>query len=84
AIDIDKDALIKNNPALVYHMSVSTGILTDKNTAIYLERIVTTDVAANTSDYYAVTGDNGSLFKMSASTKAVTGKVAVADLRSIA
>ncbi|MFD2943064.1 hypothetical protein [Flavobacterium notoginsengisoli] len=84
AKDIDKDPLLKNNPAVVYNMPLSSGLLTDKTTANYLESRVTTDVAANTSDYYAVTGDNGSLFKMSASTKAVTGKVAVADLRSIA
>src|SRR6218665_600533 len=82
AKDIDKDPLLKNNPAVVYNMPLSSGLLTDKTTANYLESRVTTDVAANTNDYFAVTGDNGSLFKMSASTKAITGKVAVADLRS--
>lgn len=84
AKDIDKDPLLKNNPAVVYNMPLSSGLLTDKTTANYLESRVTTDVAANTNDYFAVTGDNGSLFKMSASTKAITGRVAVADLRSIA
>ncbi|AWK06087.1 hypothetical protein HYN56_18385 [Flavobacterium crocinum] len=84
AKDIDKDPLLKNNPAVVYNMPLSSGLLTDKTTANYLESRVTTDVAANTNDYYAVTGDNGSLFKMNASTKAITSKVAVADLRSIA
>lgn len=84
AKDVDKDPLLKNNPAVAYIMPLSSGLLTDKTTANYLESRVTTDVAANTSDYFAVTGDNGSLFKINASTKAVTAKAAMADLRSIA
>ncbi len=84
AKDIDKDPLLNNNPAVVYNMPLSSGLLTDKTTANYLDSRVTTDVAANTANYFAVTGDNGSLFKLSTSTKAITGKVAVADLRSIA
>nr|WP_294788475.1 hypothetical protein [uncultured Flavobacterium sp.] len=84
AKDIDKDPLLKSNPAVSYIMPLSSGLLTDKTTANYLESRVTTDVAANTSDYFAVTGDNGSLFKINASTKAITGKAAMADLRSIA
>lgn len=84
AKDIDKDPLLANNPAVVFNMPLSSGLLTDKVTTNYLESRVTTDVAANSSNYFAVTGDNGSLFKMSTSTKAITGKAAMADLRSIA
>ncbi|WP_433810983.1 hypothetical protein [Flavobacterium johnsoniae] len=84
AKDVDKDPLLGSNPAVVFNMPLSSGLLTDKLTANYLESRVTTDVAANTSNYFAVTGDNGSLFKISTSTKAVTGKTAMADLRSIA
>ena len=84
AKDIDKDPLLANNPAVVFNMPLSSGLLTDKVTNNYLESRVTTDVAANSSNYFAVTGDNGSLFKMSTSTKAITGKAAMADLRSIA
>jgi len=84
AKDVDKDPLLANNPAIVFNMPLSSGLLTDKVTTNYLESRVTTDVAANSSNYFAVTGDNGSLFKMSTSTKAITGKTAMADLRSIA
>lgn len=84
AKDIDKDPLLANNPAVVFNMPLSSGLLTDKVTTNYLESRVTTDVAANSSNYFAVTGDNGSLFKMSTSTKAITGKAVMADLRSIA
>jgi len=84
AKDVDKDPLLTNNPAIAFNMELSSGLLTDKLKTNYLESRVTTDVAANTANYFAVTGDNGSLFKLSSSTKAVTGKVAVADLRSIA
>ena len=84
AKDVDKDPLLGSNPAVVFNMPLSSGLLTDKLTTNYLESKVTTDVAANTSNYFAVTGDNGSLFKISTSTKAVKGKTAMADLRSIA
>jgi len=84
AKDVDKDPLLANNPAIVFNMPLSSGLLTDKVTTNYLESRVTTDVAANSSNYFAVTGDNGSLFKMSTSTKAITGKTAMSDLRSIA
>lgn len=84
AKDVDKDPLLANNPALVFNMALSSGLLTNSLTTNYLESRVTTDVAANATNYFAVTGDNGSLFKLSTSTKAITGKVAVADLRSIA
>ncbi|WJS93744.1 hypothetical protein NYQ10_16765 [Flavobacterium johnsoniae] len=84
AKDVDKDSQLNGNPAIVFNMPLSSGLLTNSLTTNYLESRVTTDVAANTTNYFAVTGDNGSLFKLSTSTKAVTGKVAVADLRSIA
>lgn len=84
AKDVDKDSQLNGNPAIVFNMTLNSGLLTNTLTTNYLESRVTTDVAANTTNYFAVTGDNGSLFKLSTSTKAVTGKVAVADLRSIA
>ncbi|MFB9080369.1 hypothetical protein ACFFLS_19735 [Flavobacterium procerum] len=83
AKDIDKDASIKN-PAIVINMQLSSGLLTDKYTVNALESRVTTDVAANTSSYFAVTGDQGSLFKINSSSKAIESKATVADLRSIA
>lgn len=83
AKDIDKDATL-TNPAIVINMQLSSGMLTDKYTVTKLESHATTDVAANSSSYFAVTGDTGSLFKISNSTKQVTSKVAVQDLRTVA
>ncbi|MDQ6472958.1 hypothetical protein RB619_20150 [Flavobacterium sp. LHD-80] len=83
AKDIDKDATL-TNPAVVINMQLSSGMLTDKYTVTKLESKVTTDVAANSSSYFAVTGDTGSLFKISNSSKEVTSKVAVQDLRTVA
>jgi hypothetical protein len=83
AKDVDKDPLL-TSPAIVMNMELSSGLLTGKYKINYLESRVTTDVAANSSYYFAVTGDNGSLFKLNSSTKAIAGKTAVADLRSIA
>ncbi|WP_163406958.1 LVIVD repeat-containing protein [Flavobacterium ajazii] len=83
AKDVDTDPLLVN-PAIVINMELNSGLLTDKYKINYLESRVTTDVAANASSYFAVTGDNGSLFKLNTSTKAITGKVAEEDLRSVA
>ncbi|MHC0441931.1 hypothetical protein [Flavobacterium sp. 3-210] len=83
AKDIDKDATL-TNPAIVINMQLSSGMLTDKYTVTKLESHATTDVTANSSSYFAVTGDTGSLFKINNSTKAVTSKVAVEDLRTLA
>ena len=84
AKDVDKDTQLAGNPAIVFNMELSSGLLTDKLKTNYLESRVTTDVAANTSNYFAVTGDNGSLYKINSSTKVIAGKAALADLRSIA
>lgn len=84
AKDVDTDPLLKNNPAIIINMQLSSGLLTDNYKINYLESRVTTDVAANSTSYFGVTGDNGSLFKINNSTKATEGKVAVADLRSVA
>ncbi|RZJ53663.1 MAG: hypothetical protein EOO44_07735 [Flavobacterium sp.] len=84
AKDVDKDPLLKNNPAIIINMQLSSGLLTDNYKVNYLESRVTTDVAANSTSYFGVTGDNGSLFKINSSTKTTENKVAVADLRSVA
>jgi len=83
AKDVDSDPLLIN-PSIVITMELSSGLLTDKYKINYLESRVTTDVAANATSYFAVTGDKGSLFKLNSSTKAIAGKVAVEDLRSVA
>lgn len=83
AKDVDADPLLIN-PSIVINMELSSGLLTDRYKINYLESKVTTDVIANSASYFAVTGDNGSLFKLNSSTKAVAGKIAVEDLRSLA
>lgn len=83
ATDIDKLKAV-TSPAIVINMQLNSGLLTDKYTTNYLESSVTTDVASNSSSYFAVTGDKGSLYKLNGSTKIVEGKTALADLRSIA
>lgn len=83
ATDIDKLQGV-TNPAIVINMQLSSGLLTNTYKMNYLESSVTTDVASNSSSYFAVTGDNGSLFKLNNATKLVEGKTALADLRSIA
>jgi hypothetical protein len=83
ATDIDKDPTL-TNPSIVINMQLSSGLLTDKYTINKLEGKVTTDVAANSTSYFAVTGDAGSLYKINSSSKAITSKVALADLRTVA
>lgn len=83
ATDIDKNPAL-TSPSIVINMQLSSGLLTDKYTTTNLEGKVTTDVAANSSSYFAVTGDTGSLFKINSSSKAISAKVTVDDLRSVA
>ena len=83
ATDIDKNPTL-TSPSIVINMPLSSGMLTDKYTITGLDSKVTTDVASNSGSYFAVTGDQGSLFKINTSSKSVSGKVAVEDLRSVA
>ncbi|RKR05281.1 hypothetical protein C8C83_4621 [Flavobacterium sp. 90] len=83
ATDIDKKPEL-THPAILITMQLSSGLLTDNYTITNLEGKVTTDVAANSSAYFAVTGDQGSLFKINSSSKVASGKVTVDDLRSVA
>lgn len=83
ATDIDKKPELAS-PAVIITMQLSSGMLTDKYTVTDLEGKVTTDVAVNSGSYFATTGDQGSLFKINSSTKAISVKVTVEDLRSVA
>jgi hypothetical protein len=83
ATDIDKDQTL-TNPSIVINMQLSSGLLTDKYTINNLEGKVTTDVAANSVSYFAATGDAGSLYKINNSSKTISGKVELADLRTVA
>ncbi|CAI2767958.1 LVIVD repeat-containing protein [Flavobacterium collinsii] len=83
AADVDKNPTL-TSPAVVINMTLNSGMLTDKYTITNLEGQVTTDIASNSGSYFSVTGDQGSLFKINTASKAVSGKVAVEDLRSVA
>lgn len=83
ATDRDKNASL-TSPSIVINMQLSAGLLTDKYTITNLDGQATTDIAANATSYFAVTGDTGSLFKINSSTGTVTSKVTLADLRTVA
>ncbi len=83
AKDVDTDPLLAS-PSIVINMQLNSGLLTDKYKINYLESRVTTDVTANGSSYFAVTGDKGSLYKFNSSTKAIVANVTTEDLRSVA
>lgn len=82
ATDIDKKPELAS-PSIIITMPLSSGMLTDKYTITDLEGKVTTDVAANSGSYFATTGDKGSLFKISNTTKAISAKATLEDLRSV-
>ena len=83
ATDIDKNAAL-TNPSIVITMQLSSGMLTDKYTITNLEGKVTTDVASNSNYYFYTTGYLVSLLKINSSTKSVTEKATLEDLRSMA
>jgi uncharacterized protein YdeI (BOF family) len=84
AINADKNPTLKT-PAIVMNMQLTAnGALTTTYTTNDLEGYVTTDVAANTTNYFAVSGDNGSLFKLDNTTKQIVSSKAIADLRTVA
>ena len=83
ATDVDKDSSL-SHPSIVINMQLSSGLLTDKFTITTLEGKVTTDVTSNSVSYFATTGDQGSLYKINGSSKQITDKTAVEDLRSVA
>jgi hypothetical protein len=83
ATDIDKNPSL-TNPSIIINMQLSSGLLTDKYTINALEGKVSTDLVVNSTSYFATTGDQGSLYKINSSTKQISGKVTVEDLRSLA
>lgn len=83
ATDVDKSTTL-SSPSIVMNMQLAYGLLTDRFTTNELEGKVTTDIIANSSSYFATTGDQGSLYKIDNSSKQIVGKASVEDLRSIA
>ncbi|MGO4771410.1 hypothetical protein ACEN2I_07080 [Flavobacterium sp. W22_SRS_FK3] len=83
ATDVDKNSTL-SQPSIVINMQLSSGLLTDKYTTNALEGKVTTDVIANSTSYFATTGNQGSLYKINNSSKQISGKISIEDLRSLA
>lgn len=84
ATNTDKNPEL-TSPAIVMNMQLtSSGGLTTNFTTNDLESYVTTDVAANSTNYFAVSGDTGSLFKFDTAGKQVGSNIAIEDLRTVA
>jgi hypothetical protein len=84
ASNADKNPALKS-PAIVMNMQLtSSGAFTTSYNLIDIGSYVTTDVAANSTNYFAVSGNTGSLFKFDNTTKEIVSSKAVEDLRSIA
>ncbi|OOG65882.1 LVIVD repeat-containing protein [Flavobacterium sp. A45] len=84
ATNADKNPALLS-PAIVMNMQLtSSGALTTSYTTNDIASFVTTDVAANNNNYFAVSGNTGSLFKFDNSTKEVVSSKAIEDLRAIA
>jgi hypothetical protein len=84
AINTDKNPELLS-PAIVFNMQLtSSGGLTTSYVTNDIASFVTTDVAANSSNYFAVSGNTGSLFKFDNSTKEVVSNKAIEDLRAVA
>lgn len=84
ATDADKDPAL-TSPAIVMNIQLTAnGALTATSATNDLTGFVATDVAANATNYFAVSGDTGSLFKFDNSTKQVVNSKEIADLRPVA
>jgi len=83
ATNTDKNQEL-TSPAIVIQMQLtSSGAFTSNAIIKDLESYVTTDVAANNSNSFAVTGSTGSLFKFDSSGNEMA-KIKIEDLRTVA
>lgn len=83
ASDADKNPALLS-PAIVMNMQLNNGALTVDFSTNDVGSYVTTDVAANSTNYFAVSGDNGNLYKFDNATKQAVSSKAIEDLRSVA
>lgn len=84
ATNSDKNTAIQS-PAIVMYMELtSSGALTNNYSTNDISSFAATDVTANSSNYFAVSGDTGSLYKFDNTTKQILGSKAIEDLRSVA
>jgi hypothetical protein len=83
ATNVDKNSALLS-PAIVINMQLtSNGSLSTSFTTNDISSYVTTAVTANTTNYFAVSGDAGSLSKFDTSGKQVGSTVAIEDLRTV-
>ena len=71
------------SPAFVAKMPLHNGLLTDDYTSVSLVGNVGTGVAAAGSNYFAISGNNGSLSKINNSTNVINTAIPIADLRAL-
>lgn len=83
ASNADKNPALVS-PAVVMNLQLnSDGTFSSNLTLKDLSSFVSTDVATNASNYFAVSGDTGSLFKFDNSNNQI-GNIEIEDLRTVA
>jgi hypothetical protein len=83
ATNMDKNPALLS-PAIVMNMQLtSNGSLSTSFTTNDISSYVTTDVTANTTNYFTVSGDAGSLSKFDTNGKQVGSNVVIEDLRTV-
>jgi uncharacterized protein YdeI (BOF family) len=84
ATNVDKNPALLS-PAIVLNMQLtSNGSLSTSFTTNDISSYVTTDVTANSTNYFAVSGNTGSLSKFDTAGKQVGINITIEDLRSVA
>jgi hypothetical protein len=83
AADVDKNATLQS-PAIVMELQLnSDGTFSTNLITKNISSFVATDVVANSNNYFAVSGDTGSLFKFD-NTGSQVAKIDIEDLRTVA
>ena len=71
------------SPAFVAKMPLQNGLLTNNYTPLSLIGNVGTGVTVASSNYFAISGNNGTLAKINNSTNQITTAIPIADLRAL-
>lgn len=82
ATDVDKQPEL-STPAFVAKMTLQNGLLSNDYTAVPLTGNVSVGVAVGNSNYYAVSGNDGVLAKLSKTTNEIHTAIPIADLRAL-
>ena len=79
----NSDDIDEANPAVLIKLELQNGIPTDKVDLIDMASYVATDVIANSSGIYGVSGDNGVLAKYDHTSKDLLKSIKINDLRAL-